>query len=78
MGGNKDAWLIKVSSEPEITANTPTPGTTETLTAAPTQALTAVPGETSTVSPPEKAAGFEVYIVITALLFVTSIRRNRR
>ncbi len=76
--GNKDGWLIKVSGEPEGTENIPMASQIETLVSSPTKNMTAVPTKTSTIVPPEKSGGFEVFLAITALLFVNVIRRNKR
>jgi PKD repeat protein len=43
-----------------------------------TQTLRPVSNETQTVTPLEKTAGFEIFLAITALLLVITIRRNRR
>jgi hypothetical protein len=49
---------------------------TETLAASQNQTTTAVPPETSTILPTEKAAGFEVFLAITALLLAITFRRS--
>ncbi|GFO96721.1 hypothetical protein ig2599ANME_0911 [groundwater metagenome] len=63
--GNKDAWLIKVSGEPDGTAS-------------PNQTLATVQAETNKITPTEKAAGFEAALAITVLLVVHIARRRRR
>ena len=76
--GGSDIWLVKVSGGPEGIENISMAIKTETHAASPTQTTTAVPTETSTIIPPEKAAGFELVLVITILLAVNKIGKKRR
>ncbi len=66
--GDKEAWLIKVSREPDGKANAQAEGITGT--ASPNQTLATVQPETNKITPAEKAAGFEMVLAITTLLAV--------
>ena len=76
--GGSYVWLRKVGEEPTGIAETPDASPTETPIATTTQTPRAVSNETQTVIPLEKSAGFEAVLVITTLLLVITIRRNRR
>ncbi len=65
MGRKTDAWLIKVSGEPDGTAS-------------PNQTLAAVQAETSKITPTQKAAGFEAFLAITILLAISIVWRKKR
>lgn len=72
--GNKDAWLVKVSREPDDTANAPAKSTVEPSSS--TRNKTAVPEMTASYR--EKAAGFEVVLAIMVLLALYVPGRKRR
>ncbi len=68
--GKKDAWLVKMSREPDGNATVPVVNTNEIASPIPT--LTAIPMGTAIPA----VAGFEAVLAITALLLAITIRRR--